>query len=266
MQYRNTYSKYCTNCLSCIHGEGTFWLGTNGRKQTRDRSRGVFLMASLRGCGPILLSESGNLWLMQLANLPVELLVKVFDGLDVFTLVLCKFVIHIFLLVHRNYTLIPPQKVNRSFNDVIKSSSLLQHKVELALAGVEKNPTCTLGLSECLEAVRSYRRDWENLAWSSAAGWREAIGNISHNRGTFILGEVITRDDDDPHFKLRTQRHQPKSKHRRLEERTWSEDRQAITFGGTDPSQDLLLAILDEGYRRCCPSRVVSLVANVGTL
>lgn len=131
---------------------------------------------------------------------------------------------------------------------MIKLSSLLQYKLELGLAGVEPNPTCTLGLPECLEAARSYRRDWENLAWSSAGGWREAIGNISHNRGTFILGEVIARDDGDPQFRLRTQRFQPKSKYRRLEERTWSEDRPAVTFGGIDPSQDLLFAMPDEGY------------------
>jgi len=144
--------------------------------------------------------------------------------------------------------------VNRSFNDVVKSSSLLQCKLELGLAGVEPNPTCTIGLSEFLDAARSYRRDWENLTWSSAGGWREAIGNISHNRGTFILGELITRDDDDPQFKLRTQRFQPRSKHRRLEERTWSEDRPAVTFGGIDPSQNLLLAMPEEGYSRCCLS------------
>ena len=133
---------------------------------------------------------------------------------------------------------------------MIKSSSLLQYKLELALAGVESNPTCTLGLSEGLEAVRSYRRDWEDLAWSSGGGWREAIGNISHDRGTFILGEVITRDDADTHFMWRTHRFQPRSKHRRLEERTWFEDRQAIMFRGVDPSQDLLLATPseDEGY------------------
>ncbi|KAF9651117.1 hypothetical protein BDM02DRAFT_3184831 [Thelephora ganbajun] len=163
-----------------------------------------------------------------LADLPIELLVKVFDGLDVFSLVSCKF-------------------VNRSFNKVIKSSSLLQYKLELGLSGVEANPTCTLGLSECLETVRSYRRDWENLAWSSTSGWREAFGNISYSRGTFILGEFIMRDDDDPQFKLRTQRFQPKSKHRRLEERTWSEDRPATTFAAIDPSQDLLFAMPDEG-------------------
>ena len=140
---------------------------------------------------------------------------------------------------------------------MIKSSSLLQHRLELGLAGVELNPTCTLSLPESLEAVRSYRRDWENLTWSSAGGWREAIGNISHNRGTFILGEVITRDDDDPQFKLRTQRFQPKSKHRRLEERTWSEDRPAVTFGGIDPSQNLLLAMPEEGYLPCLSSGFV---------
>jgi len=136
---------------------------------------------------------------------------------------------------------------------VIKSSSLLQYRLELGLAGVEPNPTSTLSLSESLEAVRSYRRDWENLTWSSAGGWREAIGNISHNRGTFILGEVITNDGNDTQFKLRTQRFQPKSKHRRLEERTWSEDRPAVTFGGIDPSQDLLLAMPEDGYPRCFP-------------
>jgi hypothetical protein len=137
---------------------------------------------------------------------------------------------------------------------MIKSSSLLQYKLELGLAGVEPNPACTLDLSESLGAVRLYRRDWENLAWSFAGGWREAIGNISHNRGTFILGEVITRDGEDSQFKLRTQRFQPKSKHRRLEERTWSEDRPAITFGGIDPSQNLLLAMPEEGYPRFCLS------------
>ena len=149
--------------------------------------------------------------------------------------------------------LMPFQKVARSFNNVIKSSSLLQYKLELALAGVEASPASSLGLSECLEAVRSYRRGWEDLAWSSEGGWREAIGNIYHDRGTFILGEVITRDDDDPLFKWRTHRYQPMSKHRRVEERTWSEDRRAITFRGVDPSQDLLLATPseDEGYPSC---------------
>lgn len=133
---------------------------------------------------------------------------------------------------------------------MIRSSSLLQYKLELGLAGIEENPACTLGLFECLEAIRSYRRDWENLAWSSTGGWREAIGNISHSRGTFILGEAITKDDDDPQFKLRTQRYQPGSKHRRLGERTWSEDRPATTITGIDPSQNLLLAMQDEGYAR----------------
>jgi len=144
----------------------------------------------------------------------------------------------------------PPRQVDRSFNDVIKSSSLLQCKLELALAGVEPNPASALCLSECLEAVRSYRRGWEDLAWSSEGGWREAIGNIYQDRGTFVLGEVITRDDDDPHFKWRTHRYQPNSKHRRVEERIWSEDRRAITYRGLDPSQDLLLATPgeDEGY------------------
>ena len=150
----------------------------------------------------------------------------------------------------------PSPKVAKSFNSVIKSSSLLQYKLELALAGVEASPTSSLSLSECLEAVRSYRRGWEDLAWSSDGGWREAIGNIYHDRGTFILGEVITRDDDDPHFKWRTHRYQPKSTHRRVEERTWSEDRRAITFRGVDPSQDVLFATPseDEGYRSYCLS------------
>jgi len=67
------------------------------------------------------------------------------------------------------------------------------------------------------------------------------------------LGEVITNDGNDTQFKLRTQRFQPKSKHRRLEERTWSEDRPAVTFGGIDPSQDLLLAMPEDGYSRCSP-------------
>lgn len=62
------------------------------------------------------------------------------------------------------------------------------------------------------------------------------------------------REDDDPVFKLRTQRFQPKSKHRRLEERTWSEDRPAVTLGGIDPSQDLLFAMPDEGCVCCCLS------------
>lgn len=164
-----------------------------------------------------------------LADLPVELLAKILGDLDIFTLTLCRF-------------------VSRSFNNLIKSSSLLQYKLELGLAGVESNPTCTIGLSERLDAVRSYRRGWENLTWSSSARWREAIGNISHNRGTFTLGEVIAKDDGDPYLKLRTQRFQPKSTHRRLEERLWSEDRPAaITPVGIDPSQDLLFAMPDEG-------------------
>ena len=132
---------------------------------------------------------------------------------------------------------------------MIKSSSLLQYKLELGLAGVESNPTCTIGLSERLDAVRSYRRGWENLTLSSSGGWQEATGNVSHNQGTFTLGEVIAKDDGDPCFKLRTQRFQPKSTHRRLEERTWFEDRPAtITPVGIDPSQDLLFAMPDEGY------------------
>ena len=163
---------------------------------------------------------------------------------------------NLYIYVHHDRVLTPLCKVNKSLNGVIKSSSLLQYKLELALAGVEPNPTCTLGLSECLEAVRSYRRGWENLAWSSTGGWREAIGNIYHSRGTFILGEIITRSNDDSHFKWRTHRYQPGSKHRRLEERTWSEDRGEMTFIGMDPSQDLLLATptMDEGYASCCPS------------
>lgn len=155
------------------------------------------------------------------ADLPVELLEKIFSDLDVFTLTSCRF-------------------VNKSFNEAIKSSPLLQYKLELSLAGVEANPTCTLDLSECLEAVRSYRRDWERLAWSSSGKWRHSIGNIFHNRGTFVLGEQLTvKHCIDPLPGVRTHRFQPKSKHRQLEECAWFEDRPGGTVG-IDSGQDLL--------------------------
>ena len=37
----STRSKYPMNCFSRVHGEGTFWLGTNKRKQTYDLGRGA---------------------------------------------------------------------------------------------------------------------------------------------------------------------------------------------------------------------------------
>ena len=39
LAYHSTYSKYFVNCLSRVRGEGTFWRGTNKRKQTYDRWR-----------------------------------------------------------------------------------------------------------------------------------------------------------------------------------------------------------------------------------
>ena len=77
------------------------------------------------------------------------------------------------------------------------------------------------------------------------------------------MGEIITRESGDSDYKWRTRRYQPKSKHRRVEERTWSEARPVITFRGVDASQDLMLATPseDEGYALVAPW-VVSLVAD----
>jgi hypothetical protein len=48
-----------------------------------------------------------------------------------------------------------------------------------------------------------------------------------------------SKDDDSPHFKLRTQRFQSELKHRQLEKCTWFEDRPTTLIPvGTDPSQD----------------------------
>ncbi|KAF9222211.1 hypothetical protein BS17DRAFT_736128 [Gyrodon lividus] len=87
-------------------------------------------------------------YLCHLVDLPTELLIAVF--------------------LHANHrTILRCRSVCRKFKDVIDASVELQYRIELALDGMIDGPSSLFSTGERLSRLRSLRRSWSTLSWTS---------------------------------------------------------------------------------------------------
>ncbi|KAJ4490426.1 hypothetical protein J3R30DRAFT_3278775 [Lentinula aciculospora] len=149
---------------------------------------------------------------------PTELVVKILEELDAFSLVRCR-------------------SVCRLLRDIIAETARLTYDIELAIAEQEDGTSCSLSAMEKLDLLRNQQARWVELKWSSqkryplnTAGLWELFGNVLAQNtldGSFVFVQLP-------------------SEYRKIPEREWRVKPNTPRFVrdfGMDPSQDLLVLI-----------------------
>ncbi len=109
---------------------------------------------------------------MSILSLPAELLVQIFEQLDVQTAYTC-------------------QRVNRHFQTVFQDSVELQYFLECKIAGVDDNPYCALPISMRLQMLRTRESAWSSLTpqfTTSGCVPTTAIPLFDMSGGFFVIG------------------------------------------------------------------------------
>ncbi|CCM05194.1 uncharacterized protein FIBRA_07403 [Fibroporia radiculosa] len=152
---------------------------------------------------------------MSLSALPPELIVNILLALDWRDLLRCK-------------------RINRYFNSVTEDT-LLQYKLELAIAGIEDGPPSSLGPSERLKKLRAHQEAWLTLQYSSQKAVPMLQGKVWELYGG-VLSQARRAD-------VLSFRRLP-SALRGIDEHEWAVQVDfPIRDFGIDPSQDLLVAL-----------------------
>ncbi|CAL1695559.1 unnamed protein product [Somion occarium] len=153
----------------------------------------------------------------QLTELPTELLIKIFDDLDLRNLLHCK-------------------PVCRLFNSIINDAATLQYKMELALCGMEDGPPGSMVPAERLECLREHQDAWGHLRFTQTSNIDMQSGNVWE-----LYGNVLSQGKNRRSLAF----HQLASVIRGIEDRSWSLDDLDVEIRdfGMDPAQNLLVLI-----------------------
>lgn len=176
----------------------------------------------------------------QLTELPTELLIKIFDDLDLRNLLHCKPVRGYFHNPNQctsdknvNFQL---QQVCRLFNSIINDAATLQYKMELALCGMEDGPPGSMVPAERLECLREHQDAWGHLRFTQTSNIDMQSGNVWE-----LYGNVLSQGKNRRSLAF----HQLASVIRGIEDRSWSLDDLDVEIRdfGMDPAQNLLVLI-----------------------
>lgn len=114
----------------------------------------------------------------KLLNLPTEVLINIFENLNIRDVVQVQAVC---------------QKLKQIYDD----SSSLQYYAELEVAGMLDNPYCTIPVAEKLSKLRQREERWANLDpdfVSSTQTLRTPSGVYDVTPTTYLLGIALSRD------------------------------------------------------------------------
>jgi hypothetical protein len=178
-------------------------------------------------------SNCANVWSAFTQDMPIELVERILNRLDLLSMLKCRYVrgknsAKTFI----SYFVTENSQVCSTFRHLIDSSPYFQWNVELAIAGKEDSGT-NYPLAASRRMLAQHQRGWVDLQWTEEL-------RVPSDRGWMLHGGVLARV---PHPRSTLRLTRLPSQSRSIEERHWTIDigRFSPDFLLMVPTQDLLV-------------------------
>ncbi|KAA1467899.1 hypothetical protein DENSPDRAFT_770219 [Dentipellis sp. KUC8613] len=150
---------------------------------------------------------------LSIISIPPEILHRILEFLDYRSLLRCE-------------------QVCQKFHGVVKKTSALQYRLQLAASGEHDGPNSSLSAAERLNTLRKYNDTWRKMEWTNSTSERISAGGLYE-----LYGNILAQNLDRHRITFK----QLPSEIRRIEERNWvlNFDFHIRDFG-IDPAQDAL--------------------------